>query len=249
MFKSLFSTCIALLLAVIAIPASAQPANTFTYTESDSIFANPERGLQKYSITNSTYYITPGYSNIDVATIRGWREGADKVSVIYRYFLLGDYMTSDISATYLANIQLDFDRIREAGLKCLVRFSYTNRQGTVPQQPTKAQILKHIEQLAPVLQQNRDVIVAHQAGFIGTWGEWYYTNSAEFGTDGSISALQWANRKEVVDAMLTATPAEIPIQVRYPQIKQVMYGSTPLNDLTAYADTPSARVGFITTRS
>lgn len=244
MYTSLFSISIALLLTVIAIPANAQSANTFTYTESDSIYANPERGLQKYSITNSTYYITPGYSNIDVATIRGWREGADKVSVIYRYFLLGDYMAGDISATYLANIQLDFDRIREAGLKCLVRFSYTNRQGTVAQQPTKAQILKHIEQLAPVLHQNRDVIVAHQAGFIGTWGEWYYTNSAEFGTDGSISALQWANRKEVVDAMLTATPVEIPIQVRYPQIKQLMYGSAPLNDLTAYTDTPSARVGF-----
>lgn len=244
MLKILMSTCLVFFITVAALPVNAQQANSFSYVESNEIIANPERGLQKYSITNSFYYTMSNYSNIDVNSIRGWRESADKVTVIYRYFLLENFMSADINQTYLANIQMDFDRIREAGLKCLVRFSYTNRQGTTPQQPSKAQILRHINQLGPILAQNQDVIVAHQAGFIGTWGEWYYTNSAEFGTDGAISPLQWANRKDVVDAMLAVTPAAIPIQVRYPQIKQIMYGSTPLNEETAYSGTPSARVGF-----
>lgn len=237
-----------LLLAAIALtcawsaPALAQ--NVFTYLESDSVIANPERGLQKYSITNSSYNTLDNYSSLSEATLRGWRTGADKVTVVYRYFLLDAFMSGDISDRYLANIQRDFDIVRNAGMKILVRFSYTNRQGTTPQQPVKSQILRHIQQLAPVLQANADVIVAHQAGFIGTWGEWYYTNSTEFGTDGSISSMQWGNRREVVDAMLAATPVGIPIQVRYASAKQNLYGTQILTEETAYADTPRARVGF-----
>ncbi len=225
-------------------PVQAQLPTVFTYADSDSIIANPERGLQKYSITNSSYYTTANYSSISESTLRGWKTGPDKVSIIYRYFLMANYMNSDISQTYLDNIQIDFDRIRNAGLKILVRFSYSNRQEAVPQQPNKAQILAHIAQLAPILEANKDVIVAHQAGFIGTWGEWYYTSSLEFGTDGSISPQQWANRKEIIEAMLAATPVEIPIQVRYPQIKQQMYGTSRLSEETAYENTPNARIGF-----
>ncbi|MCA1803213.1 MAG: DUF4874 domain-containing protein [Rhodothermaceae bacterium] len=249
MNRSVFQkNLLVLLFLTLAIPvlneAGIQAQTVFTYTESDEIIANPERGLQKYSITNNTYYTATNYSSISENTISGWRTGPEKVTVIYRYFLLGNFMETEISETYLNNIQIDFDRIRNAGLKTLVRFSYTNRQSTDPQQPVKALILQHIEQLAPVLEQNKDVIVAHQAGFIGTWGEWYYTNSTEFGSHGSIFPTQWLNRKEVVDAMLAATPVEIPLQVRYPQAKITMYGSTPLTGETAYSDTPQARIGF-----
>ncbi len=218
--------------------------NTFTYSPSNEIFANPERGFQKYSITNANYATTANYSNITVNELNGWYSGTDKVSVIFRYFLLNNFLNTNINATYLSNIQLDFDRIRTAGFKCIIRFSYSNSEGTSAQQATKAQILAHLNQLAPIINANKDVILSHQAGFIGTWGEWYYTNSTEFGTDGTINATQWANRKEVVDAMLAATPVSIPIQVRYPLIKKTMYGNTTLTASTAYQNTPFARIGF-----
>lgn len=218
--------------------------NTVNYTNSTEIFANPERGFQKYSITNSSYATTANYSNISVNELNSWYSGTDKVTVIFRYFLLNDFLTSNISQTYLNNIQLDFNRIRTAGLKCIIRFSYSNSQGSGAQQATKAQILAHLNQLAPILNANKDVILSHQAGFIGTWGEWYYTNSTEFGTDGNINATQWTNRKDVVDAMLAATPISIPIQVRYVGIKKTMYGNTPLTPSTAYQNTALARIGF-----
>jgi len=242
--KIILATLVACLAMPVFNQALTRAQTVFTYTESDEIIANPERGLQKYSITNNTYYTSENYSNINESTLTGWRTGPEKVTVIYRYFLLGNFMDTVISETYLNNIQLDFDRIRNAGLKVLVRFSYTNRQSTAPQQPVKAMILQHIEQLGPVLERNKDVIVAHQAGFIGTWGEWYYTNSTEFGTDGNIIPTQWQNRKEVVDAMLAATPSGIPLQVRYPQAKITMYGTTALTSETAYSDSPQARIGF-----
>lgn len=217
---------------------------TVNYTASTNIIANPERGLQKYSITADNYATTVGANNLSVATLNSWKNGPDKVTVVFRYFLLNAFMSSDINSTYLNNIQTDFNNIRQAGLKAIVRFSYSNSTGTQAQQPTKAQILKHISQLSPIINNNKDVILSYQAGFIGTWGEWYYTNSTEFGTDGVISTLQWANRKEIIDSMLANTPIEIPIQVRYVEIKQKMYGTTQLTENTAYQATPNARIGF-----
>jgi len=222
----------------------SQQKKIVNYTESFDNIANPERGLQKYSITNNNYNSTPNYSNIDESIITVWRTGAEKVTVIYRYFMLSSFMNSNISQIYLDNIHMDFNRIRNAGLKCIVRFAYTNAISSSSQQPDKSQILVHINQLAPVLEGNKDVILSHQAGFIGTWGEWYYTNSTEFGTDGRINSTQWQNRKEIVEAMLIATPVGIPIQVRYPEIKKIMYGTSQLNESTAYKNKANARVGF-----
>jgi len=219
-------------------------SQTINYTPSNNIIANPERGLQKYSITASNYATTPGANNFSVGTLNTWKTGADKVTVVYRYFLLDAFLSSDINATYLSNVQTDFDNARTAGVKIIVRFSYSNAQGATAQQPIKSQILTHISQLSGILNNNKDIIFSHQAGFIGTWGEWYYTNSTEFGTDGNISTAQWANRKDIVDAMLIATPIEIPIQVRYAQIKTNLYGNTQLTEQTAYQNTANARVGF-----
>lgn len=233
-----------LLLSLLFTGSLAFAQTTVSYTESTSILANPERGLQKYSITDNNYTNTSNHSNISTSELSGWRTGSDKVTVIFRYFLLDAFLSSNISATYLSNMQIDFDRIRTSGLKCIVRFSYSNAEGTSAQQPVKAQILQHLTQLAPLLETNKDIILSHQAGLIGTWGEWYYTNSTEFGTDGNINSTQWQNRKDVVDAMLAATPVSIPIQVRYPSAKMNMYGSTALTAVSAYQNTANARIGF-----
>jgi len=235
-----------ILIPLVAMLCSAASfaQTSVSYTASTAIIANPERGLQKYSITDNNYTTSSNYSNINASTLSGWRTGSDKVTVVFRYFLLDAFLTSNISATYLNNIQIDFDRIRTSGLKCIVRFSYSNAEGSSAQQPVKSLILQHLTQLTPVLETNKDIILSHQAGFIGTWGEWYYTNSTEFGTDGNINSTQWQNRKDVVDAMLTATPVTIPIQLRYPHAKKAMYGNTALTATTAYQNTAIARIGF-----
>jgi hypothetical protein len=219
-------------------------SQTVVYTPSDATIGNPERGLQKYSITGANYATVQGANNLSMNTLNQWKNSSDQIRVVFRYFLLEDFINRDINATYLANIENDFNHIRQAGLKVIVRFSYSNNRGTQPQQPAKMQILRHIDQLKPTLFDNRDVIFLHQAGFLGTWGEWYYTNSAEFGTEGNISNVQWSNRKEIVNAMLEATPVEIPLQVRYVGIKTRLYGNNPLTEQTAYRNTAQARIGF-----
>jgi hypothetical protein len=219
------------------------------YASSNENIANPERGLQKYSKNINS---AGNYNFVNQTTLTNWRT-TDKITVIYRYVMLSEFINnnSTINNTYLTNLQTDFNRIRNAGLKVIIRPAYTTNYDVVVQ-PNKQTILNHISQLSSIINANKDIIVSVQCGFIGVYGEWYYTGgssssdtdgSPEFGDEGNISNAQWLNRKDVVDAML-ANFDNLPIQVRYATAKREMYGSTFLTDVTAYQNTPLARVGF-----
>jgi hypothetical protein len=152
------------------------------------------------------------------------------------------FIQSDISSTYLDNIQSDFNNIRIAGLKCIVRFAYSNNQNNVGSiDANKAQILAHIAQLKPVLQANSDVILVVQAGFIGTWGEWYFTD--HFGYP-NPTATDFQNRKEVLEALLAALPSSRMVQIRRPHLKQTLYSrTTAITESEAFNGTNVARIG------
>jgi hypothetical protein len=236
------------LLLLIPLTLSSQ---TVTYTPTSDIIANPERGLQKYSKNISS---SGTYNFVNQTTLTNNRTGVDKITVLYRYVMLSEFNNnnSTITSTYLTNLQTDFNRIRNAGVKVIIRPAYTDEYVTAVQ-PNKQTILNHIDQLTPIINLNKDIIISVQGGFIGVYGEWYYTGgstssntdgSVEFGDEGNISATQWQNRKQIVDAMLNNFDPQIPIQVRYANAKRQMYGSTQITDLTAYQNTPLARVGF-----
>jgi hypothetical protein len=201
-----------------------------TYTLDNSIIANPERGFYEYTSTGEN----GGYNLLSESTLTDYRT-IENITVIQRQFFLKDFITGiAISSTYLTNMQTDFNRIRNAGLKVIARFTYSSPSVAGLYQPTKAQILAHIDQLKPVVNANKDVIVSIQAGFIGRYGEWYYTGgtegsdtdgSPEFGDKSNINATQSNNRKEVVDYMLSEFDTSIPLQVRTVPIKQTFYPS------------------------
>jgi hypothetical protein len=212
-----------------------------TYASTSNIIPNPEKGFYHYTSTGSS----GGYNLLNQTTIAGYRTN-ENITVIQRQFFLRDFITGiPINSTYLTNMQTDFNRIRAAGAKVIVRFTYTSSSSYTVFQPTKAQILAHIRQLAPVINRNKDVIVAIQAGFIGKYGEWYYTGSSEFGNaDYTIyTATQWANRKAVMDAMINSFNISIPLQVRYVYAKQKMYGNTYVGRIGFYNDAFLANYG------
>lgn len=226
MKKSIF-TFVAICLAVVAM------AQTVLYTPSNALIRNPEIGFYHFSSTGES----ANYNLLSAATLNGYRNNQNIV-VIQRQFFLKNFVTGiPISQAYLNNVQADFNTIRSAGAKVIVRFTYTSQDAT-PYQPTKAQILNHIAQLAPVVNLNKDVISCIQAGFIGQYGEWYYTNSTEFGTGDytALSNAQWANRKEVMEAMVNSFPSEIPLQLRYIYAKQKMYGNAYIGRIGFYND-------------
>jgi hypothetical protein len=212
---------LSILLLFFSVVISCQ---NVTYTPSSVVIPNPEKGFYHYTSTGSS----GGYNLLTQSTIAGYRTN-ENITVIQRQFFLRDFITgTPITSTYLTNMQTDFNRIRSAGAKVIVRFTYTSSSSYTVFQPTKAQILAHIVQLKPVINANKDVIVSIQAGFIGKYGEWYYTGSSEFG-DGNYTILnttQWSNRKQVMDAMINSFDPSIPLQVRYIYAKQKMYGNT-----------------------
>ncbi|ESU27222.1 hypothetical protein FLJC2902T_21960 [Flavobacterium limnosediminis JC2902] len=203
---------LALLFSVIGF---AQTTNV-TYTTSSENFSNPERGLYHHTETHST-----GYSSLSQATLTNYRNN-EKITLILRVFYLENFRTSAISQDYLNKMQADFNAIRNAGIKCIVRFAYSDTDAAGQRDASKAQILAHIEQVRPLLQNNVDVIAVMQAGFIGSWGEWYYTD--HFGM--APTSSDYANRRAVVDGLLSALPSSRMVQIRTPKLKQATYSTT-----------------------
>lgn len=240
-----------------------------TYTESNDDFANPERGFYRYSETHAS-----NFSLLNADELKSYRseqaiQGATyKVysTLVFRYYILDNVTSTPIPASFLSNVEKDMVAARTAGVKLIPRFVYTVRQtaGSCPEgficppygDAPKALILGHIAQLKPVLQANADVIAAVQLGFIGTWGEQYYSDffgdaSTNGGQGNKLLDKNWLDRAEVLRAMLDAVPADRMVQVRYPQIKQrFLYGvnapitAAALADGTAFTSADIARIGF-----
>lgn len=222
---------LSILLLFFSVIISSQ---NITYTPSSVVISNPEKGFYHYTSTGSS----GGYNLLTQSTLTGYRTN-ENITVIQRQFFLRDFITgTPITSTYLTNMQTDFNRIRLAGAKVIVRFTYTSSSSYTVFQPTKAKILAHIAQLAPVINANKDVIVSIQAGFIGKYGEWYYTGSSQFGNSDytKYTTTQWTNRKQVMDAMVNSFDSSIPLQIRYVYAKQKMYGNTYVGRIGFYND-------------
>ena len=86
---------------------------TFNYTPMTDGFANPERGFFASTQTQSSMY-----KPVDLATLQCYRKN-EGISLIHRLFYLENFVDSDISQQYLDMMQVDFDRIRQAGLKVI----------------------------------------------------------------------------------------------------------------------------------
>lgn len=208
--------------------------STVNYTVSTENFPNPERGFYHHKETKAS-----SYSTLTQSSLSNYRTN-EKITLILRLFYLEQFLTTPISENYLNSMRTDFDRIRNAGVKCIIRFAYSNKTALGQRDASKTQMLAHIQQLAPILSANSDVIAVVQAGFIGTWGEWYYTD--HFGM--SPTTADYANRREIVDALLNALPSNIKVQIRTPKLKQKLFNSTTALTQSQFLTNSSiARVG------
>ena len=236
------------------------------YTKSIEDFPNPERGfymalggkpgeLSDDELRKLRTVYSPKSPRANYST---------RISLIYRGYLLTDFRNKEIGDEYLSKMQKDFDAIRAAGLKVILRFSYIDKtiKGECPDKAicppygdaSKVIVLQHIAQLKPLLQKNADVIAVMQQGFIGIWGENHYTDyfgDASGNALGYVPDSSWVDRNEVLKALLDALPADRMVQVRTPQIKQrFLYGplapvtTNPVSHNKGYTRSDAARVGF-----
>lgn len=251
-------------------PATYTPPNTDTvvYLRNDSDFANPERGFYRATETDAANY-TP----LDSMQLKAWRtlepaDGGGHYSIystlIFRNFILSGLTHAALPSELLDKIKADFSIARTAGVKLILRFAYTQTatSGTCPEgficplygDAPKDIVLQHIAQLKPLLQDNADVIACMQLGFIGVWGENYYTDyfgDASSNGQGQLYDNNWQDRIDVLKALLDALPVDRMVQVRFPQLKQrLVYGidapvsSAALTEAEAFTGTYKARIGM-----
>jgi hypothetical protein len=197
-----------------------------TYTASTDVISNPERGFMHLWSVNSEG--TP----LNLVTLQNLKN--ENVTIINRLYYLEAFKNSDISVAQINLIKTDFERLRSTGIKCILRFAYNANQNETDA-PLNI-IERHLDQLKPVFIENADVIAFLQAGFIGSWGEWYYTTN-------NLTTLE--NKKAVINKLLEVLPKEIKIQVRTPLYKQQVFNyTTPMGSDVGYGTSDIARVGF-----
>lgn len=257
-----------LFLVMLLQTSVAQHPRIISYKESKDDFPNPERG----------FYIPFGtragdFKPLDTALLRLFRtphkQGKARYTIystlLMREYTLDSFRLQPLSDRFLQQLEQDFAAVRKAGIKLILRFAYINeaKNGDCPDiykicppygDAPKAIVLKHIAQLAPVLRKNADLIAVMQEGFIGIWGENFYTDY--FGDPGKngpgrIMDSSWNDRNEVLHALLSALPEDRMVQVRTPQIKQkYVYGpsaptgSAAITRPQAYTGVDIARIGF-----
>ncbi len=203
----------------------AATAGEVEYQLSDVMLTNPERGFYRQ------FTARPEGEPLTLRSLQLLRE--EGITLLLRLYYLHEFRTGDLSDVQLKLIESDFRTIRQGGCKCILRFAYSSNIGE-PDAPLEI-VLRHLEQLKPLLQENADVIAVMQAGFIGAWGEWHNsTNGLE-----SNDAM-----RTIAQQLLKALPASRCVQVRTPRHKRAILGSDLVLDRAgAFADTPQARLG------
>ena len=232
--RKLFSILVALSFSLLAA------ASSVTYTaDNTSIFRNPERGFTEEiggetQISDASPYLLVGDAEDWYFDETGERETQSLVVLIY---YLNNYRQKELSNTMLAGFDADMQVLRDKGFKCILRFAYNWNSKT---DATLEYVKKHITKLKPHLKDNADVIYALETGFVGQWGEWYYTKNF---TPNESQHLTDA-RRVVIDSMLSACPSDRFLLVRYPMIKKEYFNSTTaLTSSQAFTGVPKARIG------
>ena len=253
--KKITRTLLGLGAALLATAGWALAAGNVlvTYTPDDTVFPNPERGFLYASEAHSWNAQEQDYVLLDRNTLQGYRQN-ENITLIKRTFYLEGFVNSPIPQWYLDKMQVDFDTLRAVGLKAIIRFAYANRSLVPPYgDADKARVLEHLAQLQPILQNNVDVIDVVEAGFIGNWGEWFYTDYfvADPNNPANITPTDYDNRREVLEGILNVVPTSRMVQLRTPFYKYKVYGTlvgspalpVPLNASNAHDGSYIARTG------
>ena len=210
-------------------------AATVTYTpDNTTIFKNPERGFteeQSRVVSASSPNVIKGHISSN------WGKTYHMTLMVVLYNLK-NYVAADLPEEVLTGFDEDMQTLREHGLKCVLRFAYTESESN-KKDATPAWVKRHLEQLKPHLAANADVIYVLEAGFVGSWGEWYYSQNY-----GNETQHVTANRRKVIEYLFANAPTDRFILFRYPMIQQeYLNDMTPLSPEEAFSGTEKSRMG------
>lgn len=208
------------------LQAAHVPARTLNYEADTSDFANPERGFFHQWLSDSR-------SPSPLASWQFTTLKQDKMTLIRRLYSMTTFRSGPISSEFLQHIQDDMDSVRENGAKVILRFAYTFNEAAPHDDAPLATVRSHLDQLAPVLRDNADVIAFMEAGFIGRWGEWHTSSN---GLDNT------SDMRAVLTKILSVLPVSRCVAVRTQSYKKAIFNdSLPLTPAEGFSGTERAR--------
>lgn len=189
-----------------------------TYEYLPGNFCNPERGAYHPHELHFRKDAPPKPHTVDdLTSARGWN---CTLTYLGLYFM--DYMYEDLPESVLKTVREEFENVRKAGTKLVLRHAYSWNSNVGEQEPPVGWILRHIKQMKPLLQEYADIIYVVQAGFIGTYGEWAFRSNVKGDVEDRM----------VVDALLDALPVSRQVAIRTPKHVMDMYSLSLKDTLT-----------------
>ena len=203
----------------------AQSATRTFFDDDQREITNPERGLYQHFQTTGTQ------SPLNLGSVQNMRNNG--MTLMLRLYYLDPFRTQPLSQAELDMISNDFSVMRQAGVKSVLRFAYNSSIGD--DDAAIGVVLNHMDQLAPIIGANSDVIATAQAGFAGSWGEWHASTN---------NLTDPVNARQITDKWLEILPDDRAIQIRTPALKKMITQDTSaLTSGEAFTDTDKARIG------
>lgn len=193
-------------------------------------FCNPERGSYDFWEYHFKDGAIPAPRTAEALT------ASRKANITLHYVgvYLCDFLESDISEAALNVLRQHFENERKAGTKVVLRHAYSWSDKWEVQDPELKWVLRHIEQLAPVWEEYKDVIYVVQAGLVGIYGEWHTSTNLKDNAD----------RATVVKALLDNVPSCRQVALRTPGQKMMVLGKINGKDYKWGGDSLSVNTAF-----
>ena len=184
------------------------------------MYDNPNRGLRGFIIFTDFPNLTKEkiQEQFDEAVNERFDTSKVPCTTYVVYLYIGEYLqgrTSDpadnpaaltLDDDFFEKAQYILDLFRKNHIQVLLRFAYWNIHHYHTRFPTTDEICTHIDQIGKngIVERNKDIIQALQAGFIGQYGEWH-------------SDSPRADRSAVVNAIIEKMlPEGMSLQLRNP---------------------------------
>lgn len=213
---AIFIIFITIFIMSIQVQAVAEMQDSgISYIEDSRSIENPDRGFYSTMPILCTPTATP---------VKNPKGNLIHLRIGVGAFSKAENNVADVDFTkdMLDSLNATLGNIRKNGGTAIIRFAYDNFQGISDREPSIEQIVRHIEQLEPLFEKNKDVITCIESGFLGQYGEQH-----------SSKIITNENFKKMLDALLQATPETMTINVRTPKI-YANYIGIPVEQLAEY---------------
>ncbi|WP_146199440.1 DUF4874 domain-containing protein [Faecalicatena contorta] len=168
------------------------------YTKQKEDLRNPSRGFYVQIKSNKLGRVEELHE-----------EGYRLVLVAYD---IAEYTDDRIDDKKLKELDDVLDEIRNYHMKAIVRPAYGFEDSGHNDAGSFVQLEEHVEQIADVINANKDVILCTQAGFLGPWGEWH---SSIYLSGEEEEKREYRNR--LLQKLLEEYDSSIIINVRRPR--------------------------------